>query len=281
MKVVFKDFKLTSSTDTCYNNHTRSDKMYLRFRSALLQPKMIPHFIKDSWLKVWGYFFLLMIVLMIPFAITIVPVNGLRGDEILAIEENFSSRFFGPYEIENGKLLIEAHNLTDEKYLSIDNYTIRLLGRPLNSDVRNFEYIFLEEGIRFTLLGREYGYYPYEELGLQNFTFNDYSNKNIETFVKAINYIRKDNDFEIKSFQLSLYFGAGVAQTLFFILLTALLTRTQLSFKNRFKLIMYASTIYVICVTFGLLFGLNFLSWIGMLLLIIYSQIALSQFVVN
>jgi len=217
---------------------------------------------------------------MIPFAIVILPVNGLRSDEIIAIEDNFSTRFYGPYEIVDGKLIINPQNLTDEKYLSIDNYTIRLIGRPLDPEVRSYEYVFLEEGIRFTLLGSEYGYYPYEALGLEDYSFNDYSSNNIEKFVKAINYIRKDNDLEVKTFQMSVYFGAGILQTLFFVLLTALLSRTQLPFKLRFKLTLYTSTIYVMCMIFGLLFGLNFLVWIGMLLLIIYSQIALSQFVV-
>src|SRR5690606_2229785 len=98
--------------------------MYSRFKSGLIQPQNLGLYLKDSWIKVWSYFFLLICIFMIPFIVVEFQQKGLRSDQLSSLYDRYQSSFVGPYQITDGKLSIPAENLIDQKYIQFDFYTI-------------------------------------------------------------------------------------------------------------------------------------------------------------
>src|SRR5690606_7290912 len=104
---------------------------------------------------------------------------------------------------------------------------------------------FLSEGIRYGVLGNEVAYYSYSGLGLGQFDFNDYSFQNKAKLVGAINKVFIENDGTNKTIQIFIYFFISFIEVIFLVLLAALFTNPKVPYKLRFKIAIYAATIYI------------------------------------
>lgn len=244
--------------------------MYERFKRGLLKPKEIGLYLKDSWRRVWIYFFLLSAILMIPVFILESTYSGLSSQELNIINENFVTAIAGDYKIEDSKLIF-PEDYNQRKYLNLGYYTLNIKNGPISYENMITLY-FQEEGIQILFFNVEGGFKPYDELGLSNFDFSDYSTENKVKFGNAINVFVKDYNFETKVIYLIFVFVATIFDLILMITVASFFGPFGVPFKLKFKVGVYASTVYVIMVLFANLFNIEYLIYLGMILMIIYIK---------
>ncbi len=255
--------------------------MYSRFKDSLVAPSNIVKYIKDKNSIVFSYFFLLIIFLTLPVVIFEISYFGLTSGQITNLSNNYSEKLSGPYEIVDNKLVIDINNYDLVKYIEIDYYTIGIINTP--SRLLNYYYriTFTENGLNYvSLIGDVRKTYSYNELGIDNFDFDDISKANIDKFIKAINVVVKDNQTSYKMMMIAGSFFAGIFEVLILILLIALLNRHPMPYKLKLKLMFYAITPYIILTFFGTVFNLGFISFIGIILSSIYLRKATEKIMV-
>ncbi len=254
--------------------------MYQRFKRGLVKPSELSLYLKDSWARIGTYFFLLTLIIMLPFFITEYTTAGFTGHQMSVISAEFQQRLSGPYEIVDGELTIPSENLQDVKYVSIDLYTIGLINRPSNLEYQVIELVFTTTGIRYSVLRSNSMLYPYSEIGLENFSFNDYSSQNKDRLIYALNQVLSSNQVSNKTFQTMIFWFSTIFELMFLILIASLFNRGQMAYPFKLKIAVYASTIYVMCSLLAVLFGFGLLVYAGILMLVIYMNRAFSQIII-
>ncbi|MBN3490797.1 DUF1189 family protein [Acholeplasma equirhinis] len=254
--------------------------MYQRFRAGLVNPRMLAEYFKDSWLKVLTYFFLLVILLLVPFLLVELQFEGLRGDQINAIRNNYQEAFVVPYEIKEGKLTLIGETDVLDRGLSVDMVTVSIKSRGTSLLSGEIEIFFGEDSVSYFVSGFRQKTYSYDLLNLEGFSFQNYGSLDQEKFIKAVNYVVKDNKALHVGVQTGLYFLGNAIELGLMVLLATLLSKQGIPFGPKMKIAVYASTIYAITGFFGIVFALQIIQYIGIALLAFYMHRALSQFVV-
>lgn len=251
--------------------------MYQRFKRGLFIPSELSLHLKDSWLKVWGYFFLLLILSALPFLMIAVASDGLTHQEKMLIKENYTESLSGTHQIVDGKLIIEPEFLNHDKYIRINLYTIGIVNTPTSPEYQGIRLIFITDGVRLSTFNVVSQTYTYEALGLQNFDFSDYSTGNIDRLVKAVNIIFIEHSTTTKISNSFVLLGSHFIELIFFVLITAAFTRHVLPFKFKFKIAVYVLTVYVVASLFALFFNNGLFVFIGIILMMVYMRRAFSK----
>jgi len=278
-KIIWKSQDLLITINRVIINLQRKWTMYNRFKTGLLKPSEIGKYFKDSWLRVWAYFFMLVLIQILPFTVFVMVQDGLSVDEYQTIESSFREHLSGNHSIQNGLLMIPSESLNEPRYFVMDAYTIGIINTP-SQQLSGLNITFIDEGVRFSVSTLYRKYYSYESLGLHDFEFNDYSTLNVQKFMRAINTIVKDNQVFSKGFSLGVFIASTVIELLFISFLASSFTFTIIPFKVRYKIAVYVSTVYVIGSLFALVLYTSLIQLIGMIAVIVYMRIALSKLMV-
>lgn len=251
--------------------------MYQKFKRGLLRPSELSLYLKDSWLKVWAYFFLLLILAVLPFVLLALASTGLSDQEKLAIKSQYEQTLQSPHQIVDGELIIDYSQLLEDRYLRLDIYTVGLINTPTSPEFQGMRMIFVKDGIRLTKFMTVTQMYTYEELGLQNFKFSNERSDNVDRLIKAIDQIIIEHNASAKTFQVSVIFMSLCIELLFFTLLTALFSRYPITFKYKFKIAIHVLTVYVVASLFALFFNNGLFIFIGIILMMTYMRRAFSK----
>lgn len=244
--------------------------MYNRFKAGLVAPSGIIKFLNDSYLVVWSYFFILCIIMTAPFLVVEASQQGLTSNQISFINENYSKVFNSNYEIINGELINNGDD--SSSYLELDLYTIGFINNSSLFDANVIEIAFVKEGVRLQLLNTYSSLSKYDEIGLGNFDFGDYSKANKELFISSINKVLINNNLVNKTTQIVFMFLANGMEIMFLILIATFFNNSAISFKHRFKASIYASTVFVVLSFFSNIFYFSFLGFIGMIMMVFYVK---------
>src|SRR5690554_5498113 len=147
--------------------------MYSRFKRGLLIPSELAIFLKDSWIRLVAYFFLLVLISMLPFMIAEYPYQGMTSLEYRLIDLGIQNNISGDYGIVDGRLEIPFELRDRDLYMTVGAYTIAINNTPSSIDNQVARFTFLTEGIRYSALGNQIAYYEYTALGLENYSFDD------------------------------------------------------------------------------------------------------------
>ncbi len=255
--------------------------MYSRFKRGLLIPSELPIYLKDTWVRLVTYFFLLVLISMLPFMIAEYPYQGMTSLEYRLIDSGIQTYISGDYGIVDGKLEIPFELRDKDLYMVAGAYTIAINNTPSSIDNQVARLTFLNEGIRYSALGYEVAYYSYVDLDLENYDFNDYSDLNKARLIGTLDSILKQNQFANKISQTILQFLISAFEVIFIVSLTALFFRKEVPYRYRFKMSLYATTIYVVCALFSIIFAFEILTIVGLILVMAYNYKALNFVIIK
>ncbi|WP_264229956.1 hypothetical protein [Acholeplasma laidlawii] len=251
--------------------------MYQRFKRALLIPSELYLYLKDSWLNVWVYFFLMLILTALPFMMISWANNGFSDRNKIEIKDQFVEKLSGTHKIVDGELIVEQAFLNQDKYMNIDIYTIGIVNTPTSPEYQGIRIILVKDGVKLYTFGVLAKTYSYDELGLSNFNFSDYSLTNIDKFIRAMNIIAIEYSGPTKVFSSFVTLLSSAIELIFFVFISATFSRTLIPFKFKFKIAIYVLTPYVVMSLFALFLGSGLLIFLGIILMMIYMRIAFSK----
>ena len=251
--------------------------MYQRFKRGLFIPSELSIYLKDSWLKVWVYFFLLLLLATLPFIMVVFGSNGLSNSEKIYIKEHYVEHLSSNHKIVDGKLIIDPLTIGEDVYLRVDVYTIGMVNTPTSPEYQGIRLIFTEEGVRLTTFSLFVKTYDYNTLGLYNYDFSNYAHSNVDLFIKAINQIIIEHSVPTKSFQILVTVLSTFIELIFFVLISAAFVRHMIPFKYKFKMAVYVLTIYVVFSLFALFLNNGLFIFLGIILMMIYMRKAFSR----
>ncbi|VEU82842.1 DUF1189 family protein [Acholeplasma hippikon] len=253
--------------------------MYQKFKRGLLKPRELGLYLADSWGKTWSYFFLLAAILFLPLIAIESTYSGLSTGELNTIEENYRTYFVSDSKVIDGKLVYDV-NLKDSKQLVIGFYDVDFYqGETLYQSMVTLK--FKETGIELKTLGFQIAFKSYEELGLNNFDFNDYSITNRQKLSNALNKMVIDNNIPVKIIYLVFALISTLFDLLVMVAIAAYFGPLRFPFKVKFKISVYCATIYAVFVLFANLFNLEILVFIGMIALVAYIRRAFSTIIMR
>lgn len=260
--------------------------MYNRFKTALFQPAKIANYQNDSRFKTFVYYFLLAFLAIIPSIILIFSSAGLDYKDKLEIRTKLKNEDI-PYEIIDHKLV--KKETAGEEPLSIKlSETIEIIFQE--AEAEEIEISPLHIGSIMVFSNDKVVYYT-QFFDVIEIEYSDYSELENLDFVGATN---NDSAFWDKVFpvvnnaleehgsktRIMNSVGFLLAQALFlmfFSLLVALFQRIRLAsvftFAKIWQLVIYAMTPYIVLTLIGDLFGLTFLSTIGVIVSYIYANL--------
>ena len=251
--------------------------MYQQFKRGLFIPSELSLHLKDSWLKVWVYFFLLLMLASLPFIMVALANDGLSYQEKILFKESYTDTLSGTHKIIDGELVIEPQYLNRDKYMRIDVYTIGIVNTPTSPEYQGIRMIFTTTGVRLTTFNIVAQTYSYDELGLFNFDFSDYSTNNIDRLIKSIDRIIIEHRAPTKVFQTMVVVMSTCFELMFFALISAAFSRHPLPFKFKFKISVYVLTVYVVASLFALFLNNGLFIFVGIILMMIYMRTAFSK----
>lgn len=251
--------------------------MYQRFKRALLIPSELYIYLKDSWLNVWVYFFLMLMLTALPFMMITWANTGFSDRNKIEIKEQFVEKLSGTHKIVAGELIVEQEFLNSDKYINLDIYTIGIVNTPTSPEYQGIRIILIKDGVKLYTFGVLAKTYSYDELGLSDFDFSDYSLTNIDKFIRGINLIAIEYSVPIKVFSSFVTLLSSTIELIFFVIISATFSRTLIPFKFKFKIAVYVLTPYVVMSLFALFLGSGLFIFLGIILMMIYMRIAFSK----
>ena len=251
--------------------------MYQRFKRALLIPSELYIYLKDSWLNVWVYFFLMLMLTALPFMMITWANTGFSDRNKIEIKEQFVENLSGTHKIVAGELIVEQEFLNSDKYINLDVYTIGIVNTPTSPEYQGIRIILVKDGVKLYTFGVLAKTYSYDELGLSDFDFSDYSLTNIDKFIRGINLIAIAYSAPIKVFSSFVTLLSSAIELIFFVIISATFSRTLIPFKFKFKIAVYVLTPYVVMSLFALFLGSGLFIFLGIILMMIYMRIAFSK----
>jgi hypothetical protein len=172
--------------------------MYQRFKRGLVKPSELALYLRDSSTWIVAYLFLLLVIMMLPFFVAEYSYSGMTSREYRILDESIPTLISDNYKIENGKLIIPLEVRERDLFVTAGAYTIAINNAPTDIESTLSRFTFVDEGIRYSIFGREIGYFTYESVGLENYNFNDYSSINKQLLLNALNSILLNHQFENK-----------------------------------------------------------------------------------
>ncbi|WIF88722.2 hypothetical protein [Acholeplasma laidlawii] len=251
--------------------------MYQRFKRALLIPSELYLYLKDSWLNVWVYFFLMLMLTALPFMMITWANTGFSDRNKIEIKEQFVENLSGTHKIVAGELIVEQEFLNSDKYINLDIYTIGIVNAPTSLEYQGIRIILIKDGVELYTFGVLAKTYSYDELGLSDFDFSDYSLTNIDKFIRGINLIAIEYSGPTKVFSSFVTLLSSAIELIFFVIISATFSRTLIPFKFKFKIAVYVLTPYVVMSLFALFLGSGLFIFLGIILMMIYMRIAFSK----
>nr|WIF88722.1 hypothetical protein QOL21_01445 [Acholeplasma laidlawii] len=203
--------------------------------------------------------------------------TGFSDRNKIEIKEQFVENLSGTHKIVAGELIVEQEFLNSDKYINLDIYTIGIVNAPTSLEYQGIRIILIKDGVELYTFGVLAKTYSYDELGLSDFDFSDYSLTNIDKFIRGINLIAIEYSGPTKVFSSFVTLLSSAIELIFFVIISATFSRTLIPFKFKFKIAVYVLTPYVVMSLFALFLGSGLFIFLGIILMMIYMRIAFSK----
>jgi len=213
----------------------------------------------------------------LPFMMITFANNGFSDRNKIEIKDQFVEKLSGTHIIVDGELIVEQAFLNQDKYMNIDIYTIGIVNTPTSPEYQGIRIILVKDGVKLYTFGVLAKTYSYDELGLSNFNFSDYSLTNIDKFIRAMNLIAIEYSGPTKVFSSFVTLLSSAIELIFFVFISATFSRTLIPVKFKFKIAIYVLTPYVVMSLFALFLGSGLFIFLGIILMMIYMRIAFSK----
>jgi hypothetical protein len=213
----------------------------------------------------------------LPFMMITWANTGFSDRNKIEIKEQFVENLSGTHKIVDGELIVEQEFLNSDKYINLDIYTIGNVNTPTSPEYQGIRIILIKDGVKLYTFGVLAKTYSYDELGLSDFDFSDYSLTNIDKFIRGINLIAIEYSTPIKVFSSFVTLLSSTIELIFFVIISATFSRTLIPFKFKFKIAVYVLTPYVVMSLFALFLGSGLFIFLGIILMMIYMRIAFSK----
>jgi len=246
-----------------------------RLNYSISKPSMLGKFINDHFKIVWLYFFIVLVVSSIPLIIARSVQRDFTEGTHRAIHESLRTVFRSDAQIIDGVLTTPNNTAM---MVNIGFYTIYINPRQVNAQ-SFFRFVMHNDTLSLYALNFRVASDTLTNLGLQYYDFNDVSSQNMRRFSNAFESLSLVNSAGLITITVIYDLIVRVGQTLLLVLIAAAFNLRPIPFKYKFKMAMYASTIFLIFTFFAMAFGQGFFTIVGILLMMIYLQKALSRLI--
>jgi hypothetical protein len=249
--------------------------MLKRIQTSLTKPPLAIFFIKDSWGKVLRHLFLLPLILLIPLILQYTIHQGMSPERFLRLQSVVSENFISEHaKIDDGVLVFE-----DDIFASFDYFSIMMgQNRPQLSSIA---IVFETERLVMYAYQVELQSYSYEFLGIEQFDFNEATTADYTRLSSAIQTLIESHSMMLFIDVNLIYLTSLIDYTLIALLMSLLMMifvmKTPLTFKYRFKLSVYLSTVYIFVELILILFNARTLSFLSIFITYIYHLWAYRQ----
>lgn len=252
--------------------------MYKRFKESLTKPSGLILYLKDTWLRIWLYFFLLTFIMLLPTIFKVVTIETFDKHTTQDLY-NMIGNIDKPYRIEDGTL-VDAHIDGDKTFeSSFGSYAVYInKSNQLNVNTL-YHFEFQKEGLAFYILDGETVFRTYEQLNLEQFDFYDKTLENQMMLVTAFNTLYQSNAIGIKIAEVGLTTLGIALQLLLIIAVLSLFNSKPIKYKYKFKINVYAATIYAVVLLFAELFQIGLFLYLGVILMFFVSARAFSRLI--
>ena len=237
--------------------------MFKRLTTSLTKPPRLIIYLKDSWKRAILYLFLLPLILVIPTIVEFIIQPGMSTSQYNALSTVIAEDF----DIENSTITDGVFSTTITQTATFEYFQITTTKQTLNTYSMTF---LLDEDALVLYVGlTEYRRMSYESLDLYNYTF-DYSDPaQLNLFVSAIKTLYNSQSLTTYIYIFAAFIYALVDYIFIILLLTVmdyfLIVNQPFSFKLRFKMSIYLTTIYMFSELVFQLFGIDSLNIISIM----------------
>lgn len=256
--------------------------MLRRFISGLFAPKEIANYRNDKKIYTLGFFFLLVLILIIPNIIVLFQSGSLDYSDRALIRKVFYNEEI-PYQISNNKLVITETDTTNVYDVTLYIKVVFTVEETFPVNVRDMnEYIILtENGVYHqTFLSKKllFNYSDYQEL--KNFDFSGATTDNADFWSTVFTIM--NNQFEIHRTTtiINNIIGNTIRAIIYLLLMSILIAVFQFrplsgveKFMKLWQLVIYILTPYAVGSLFAVLYGAEIFTIIGAIVSIIYGNI--------
>ncbi|CCV63978.1 conserved hypothetical protein (DUF1189) [Alteracholeplasma palmae J233] len=247
--------------------------MYKKLKISLFSPAQIIELINDKWRSIWIYFFSIVLFLMIPTVIVNTMEKGMSVFQYRALSEVIKNEVRVDGKITNG--ILETNNNVHVKFDQFDLYIVK---DKIDMQLTSTHMIILEKDkVHYLFREMPVTSSSYKEIGLENYDFLDISSKNQNIFLNSMDTFFSINKASIVSLVILVDWLGIVIDLLLVVLVISFFNFKPVPFKYKFKVNIYASTIYVLFNFFAVLFQIQFIAYIGIVLMFVYSNKAFSR----
>lgn len=230
--------------------------MYQTFKASLFKPAHIFPRIKDKMSKAWLFFFLMLILTIIPVVVKLSVNPGILSDERNDIKALYREGLSGNYYIIDGRLDLSNIGNT-QKGIQTENYII-LLGDRYIADYQSavpFIFALTETGIKYSSAVVVNHQYSYTSLGITNLDLSDGNSAAI--IINALDRIVQDNLVSHHAILFGLNLFSNGFRLILIVLFLSLLTLKPLPFNLKFKLNMFLLAPVSLFIFLGAIYGLS------------------------
>ena len=231
--------------------------MLKRLTTGLTNPPQLVLFMKDSWTRVLIYLLVLPLILVVPTAIRFLIQPGMSVDQFQQWETVLERDF----NLEGASIIDGVFSTDIKETVHIDYFQITTTKEVLN--VYSMSFVFESESLVIYLGNMAYKHLSYEALGINNFTFDLTDPSHLNTLTNALKALYETQQLTMYASLVAVYI-IGLFDFVMTVLLLSfidyyILPMQPFSFKTRFKLSVYASTIYIFLMLTFTLF--NIVQW--------------------
>ncbi len=241
--------------------------MFKKFTTSLTKPPLAIFFIKDSWVKIFLYIFILPIVMIIPSVFMLITQPAMTQDMYQETYQLVQSKFrFDDASISDYKL-----TYTETKSFSTATYDI-CMGTAANS--RAVSFVFVSNGISVEFMDQKLDFHSYAELGLEFYDFSSTQAIDIHTLTLVIQDVYQSQYYIHMASVIQQYLWYVVDYLVVIIIMafmsSLMAPMLRMPFAMRFKLSTYLSTIYVFANLIAILLGIAAITYISIIFVYIY-----------
>lgn len=231
--------------------------MYKIFRNSLTKPSLIFPHISDKMRRAVSFFFLMVIITLIPIAISLgVNSDGMLPGDQKQFQALYRDGLADNYYIVDGELQY-TNDSVSKIGLRTENYVIVYGNKAVDNQTIEMPFVFRlqTDGIEYQTYSMNSVFYTYNELGLTNL---DLSVTDSSTqLLRALNSIVIDNIITHHLTIFLIVFISNVISMLFVVLLLSLFVLKPIPFKLKLKLNLFLIAPLALTQFFGALFGLS------------------------
>lgn len=265
--------------------------MIKRLKTALFAPHEIINMRVDNFGLTFLFVLILAIVMMIPACIKVARFQNVSYDKRIKVQDAFNEKEV-PFAIVNSHLVQNSEEKVKDYYVD-DQLLITICNGELSKVNNKTQYriVFSDDSVDlyYYLRGNSIGgievikYSKYQELENINLTLAS-SNTNYDFWNTMFNVVNKEIKLYIPYVSFGVAIGYSVVNLCMMLLIALVLTLFQrimirriISFKESFTIACYALAPLAVFGLLGQLFGVNFLSTIGVVAAVVYNMIASNQ----